>query len=483
MTPAPKEKEMDLFSLILLFWPYRMGILKITVGILLVGWAAIFLLASNRYESSALFLPPSLKDDTMPFLSIGMDDDLLGKGGVSKLLGSSSSPAIGVVESLDVRLAVVDRLKLTDRYGTESRLEAAEFLEGRTTVREEESGSITMSVQDSNPDLSKEILVAYLHEIKKRSESIIKEKVSHMATYLEGRSRQTEVDLNNALLAWQKYQETTQVFQVDATAKSLSDILSNLVGTVAQAEAELRAIETSAGQQDPIVIQQKTYIKELYNHINRLKGLRGTDNEQGKEILPAKLEEILPKGSELPKLAAAEQRFRLEVESKVKIAALLKSQFEMARLALIREEQHMVTLDPPVIPDKPTQRKKKLAFINILLAVLGGLGYGGLRIFWEKFKTRVLAVSEFPEVAPVIKSLESVIGPKARKRDADKIQAQPPIEIERSETQELQEVSSSEPASKEPIKATPDSEEELPPPKVSRHSKKSKDKKTLHEQN
>ena len=64
-------------------------------------------------------------------------------------------------------------------------------------------------------------------------------------------------------------------------------------------------------------------------------------------MLPAKLEEILPKGSELPKLAAAEQRFRLEVESKVKIAALLKSQFEMARLALIREEQHMVTLDPP----------------------------------------------------------------------------------------------------------------------------------------
>lgn len=442
---------MDLFGLILLFWPHRRGILRTFLGVLIVGWAAIFLLASSRYESRALFLPPSLKDDTMPLLQVGMDDELLGKSGVQKLLGSSSSPAIGVVESLDVRLAVVDRLKLTDRYGTESVQEAAEILESRTAVREEESGSITMSVQDSHPGLAREILVAYLEEIKKRSEVIIQEKVAHMVSFLEQRTQKTEDELRTALSEWQRYQERTQVFRVESTAESLSTILGGLIGTVAQAEAELQALRTSAGEKDALVLHQKTYIQELYKHIQRLQGLR--DEGASSDTGPARagdgnFEQLLPRSSELPGLAAAEQRFRLEVESKVKIAALLKAQFEMARLSLIRKEQHMVTLDPPVVPERPTARKSKLALINLFLAALAGLGYGAARLFWERFSARVLEAEPptltLPERSPAREQLETVLLPPPRPEESSSGEAAAPHTTQQDTEADIDEATPSE---------------------------------------
>jgi len=391
MRTLPASRDESLFHYLEAIRPYCRSIF-FSMGILILLTLCVArIFVSHRYEAEAVFVPPALRDTSIPIpalvdtLNLDRPNNTL-----SSILGSSKSPVLLVVQSHAVRRSVIRRLALMQVYDLEDMEKAEKKLQARTTIKVDISGAIQLKVQSEDPGRAKALVEAYLQEIRSRATELVRKDTERILDYMGERSEATQKKLDEALNAWQVNQERFTMLDVEGSAKALQAVITQLTTVRFQSLAELRTLLAGLGDEAPEVIAKRTYLRELDRQINLLRGRprvsRGNENTVGNPPTTSDESEFgITSIRSMPKLAVLEQRLQLDIDSQIKITAMQKAQLEWARLSLIKHQQEMRILDPPMIPLHPTNRKLYLALAGIMISIVASIVQALVRLSWRRF--------------------------------------------------------------------------------------------------
>ncbi len=302
----------------------------------------ITLFLPNLYAASVRILPP--QETQSPAAA------LLGQAGAA--LGNLAGRDLGLKNPNDIYLAMlssrtladtlIDRFGLQQHYRRRSREKTRKKLDSRTTIQNGKDGVISVLVEDQDPEFAARLSNAYAEELMALNQRLAASEAARRRTFYEGQLKQAKEQLDRADAALRDTQMATGLVKMGAQSRSIVAGVSNLQGRLIEKEAQLAALHSFSGDENPEYIRAKMELASLRWQVAQLeKGGRPETRKEG------------PVGTgELPRASMEYgDRFR-QCKYWQMIVELIARQYELARIDEGREAAVIQVLDRAVPPEK-----------------------------------------------------------------------------------------------------------------------------------
>jgi uncharacterized protein involved in exopolysaccharide biosynthesis len=261
---------------------------------------------------------------------------------IIKRFGIASHPAI-VGESPKEDIKYDEILKIVNRI---------------LSVDKDKDGLITIAVETLDPEVSAEIVKAYLEYLAGFARGPQKEK----RIFVEEQLQKVKRELEAAENVFKEFQDKTRLFSMEKQAATLIEKLARLEAEKVQAEISLNMQETllkSSGNLPELVkIEGKKLSEEA-----RIKAL----DKEIKEV-----EETL---TSIPELSLEFVRLQRNLKVKEKVFGVLTEQYETAKIAEAEEGSQFEIIDQPIVPELKSKPRRSI------MVILSGLSAGVLGVF------------------------------------------------------------------------------------------------------
>ncbi|MEW5771860.1 MAG: Wzz/FepE/Etk N-terminal domain-containing protein [Pseudomonadota bacterium] len=357
-----RDEEISLLELLIVLAKHK----RMVIGLPLVAAviaAGISMLMPNVYTATTRILPPQQQQSSAAAM-LGQPGALAGGAGAALGIKNPNDLYMGMLNSRTLADSLIQRFKLTERYGAKKLDDARSTLGGLTSVSAGKDGIISISVDDKDPKFAAELANAYVDELYKFTQTLAITEASQRRLFFEKQLKQAKDELANAEVAFKQTQERTGVLELDAQGKAMIESLGAIRAQIAAKEVELGALKTFATEQNPeyILVQQQ------------LSGLRAQ---------LAKLEHggesgLIPTGK-LPEAGLENIRRLRDVKYYETLYELMAKQYEIARVDEAKNVSMIQVLDKAVPPDYKTKPKRSMivmltavtvGFLAILIALL-----------------------------------------------------------------------------------------------------------------
>lgn len=357
-----RDEEISLLELLIVLAKHK----RMVIGLPLVAAviaAGISMLMPNVYTATTRILPPQQQQSSAAAM-LGQLGALAGGAGAALGIKNPNDLYMGMLNSRTLADSLIQRFKLTERYGAKKLDDARSTLGGLTSVSAGKDGIISISVDDKDPKFAAELANAYVDELYKFTQTLAITEASQRRLFFEKQLKQAKDELANAEVAFKQTQERTGVLELDAQGKAMIESLGAIRAQIAAKEVELGALKTFATEQNPeyILVQQQ------------LSGLRAQ---------LAKLEHggesgLIPTGK-LPEAGLENIRRLRDVKYYETLYELMAKQYEIARVDEAKNVSMIQVLDKAVPPDYKTKPKRSMivmltavtvGFLAILIALL-----------------------------------------------------------------------------------------------------------------
>jgi uncharacterized protein involved in exopolysaccharide biosynthesis len=312
---------------------------SLIVGLAALGWAYTL---PPSFTASTRILPPQQQQSsvTAALSQLGALASAVGP------IGNIKNPGdlyVALAKSRTVADRLIDRFKLLDAYGTDSRETARNALTSSTAASVGKDGLITISVDDPDPKRAAAIANAYVDELARLNSNLALTEAQQRRRFLEKELAKARDNLVNAEIELGNtgVNESLLKFNPEAMGSSLADLKTQIVAK----EVQLSSMRGYLTERSPDFRQAQQELAALRAQLS-------------------KAEYSAPSGDN----ADYTQRYR-EFKYNEVLFEQLARQYELAKIDESREGAIIQIVDPAVPPEfKSSPKKARIAIVATLAA-------------------------------------------------------------------------------------------------------------------
>jgi tyrosine-protein kinase Etk/Wzc len=350
-------------------------------GPLVVGFMAlgISFLIPPTYTAKTQFLPPQQQQSAAASLLASLGS----LGGLAGAVGGIKNPAdqfIAYMKSVTIQDALIERFKLLERYGAQTKTDARAVLSGNVRLAFSKDGLMSVEVDDKDPKFAAELANAHVEELVRLLSKVATTEAQQRRLFFEKQ------------LAIAKDKLIHSEITLKATGVSGSVLKSNpasAVAAVAGLQAAITAQEVKIGAMRGYLAETAPDIKLA---INELANLRAQLGKQEKDT-PSTNGKATAEGDYITKYR--------EFKYHETLFELFSKQFELAKVDEAREGAVIQILDFAQPPERKSKPKKAL------VAIIATLAAGFSLLLFVFIRQALFSSNQNPESTNKIASIQA----------------------------------------------------------------------------
>jgi uncharacterized protein involved in exopolysaccharide biosynthesis len=384
MTDTPNALEQDdEISLLDLLQTLVDNLRLLVIGPLLVGLTALGITFTipPTFTAETKFLPPQQQQG----MAASMLASLGALGGLAGAASGLKNPAdqyVAFLKSNSIEDALIDRFKLMERYDANYKASARKTLEGKVRIASGKDGLITVSVDDTDPQVAADIANAHVQELTQLLSRLAVTEAQQRRQFFEKQLQQTQDKLTQAEVALKETGISSAVLKSNP---------QSAVAAVAALQAQVTVQEVKLGAMRGYLAETAPDFKQA---LNELASLRAQLAKQSKDSAkPAAAGQGSAQGDYVT-------RYR-EFKYQETLFELFAKQFEMAKVDESREGANIQVLDKAHPPELKSKPKKAL------IAIIATLASGFALLLFVFIRQALRNANQDSESAQKIKAIKA----------------------------------------------------------------------------
>lgn len=362
----PKELEystqegITLLDYISVMVKHRRMILGLSSAVVIMA-VVISLLLPKIYSARAVIMPPKT-EEAMSGLAAQL-------GGLRALAGgvlNISNPAqvyVDMLKSRSVTDAIIDRFNLQEVYDVELMKDARKELGGNVDVVISEADTISITVEDKQPERAADITNAYVEELDKLSQRLSISDAARQRMFMEKRLEETKQGLVKAESKLKEFQEQHKIVALDEQARVSLQGAAKIKGEIIAVETELEVLKSFVTGKSNKVLRLEQKLVELNGQLTRIESGENIDNSDHSEN-PKHRSNFYLSFNQVPDLGLKLSRLRREVDIQETVFELLTQQHELAKIAEAKDTATIQVLDIAVVPEEESKPRRMLIVVS-----------------------------------------------------------------------------------------------------------------------
>ena len=318
--------------------------------------AAAFLIKPT-FSSTAVILPPQQQSSGVSAM-LGQLGGLAGTASGIAGLKNPNDLYVAMLQSRTIADKLISHFDLKTRFEVETLDDARKKLDGMATAASDKAGTISVLVEDKDPNFAAELANAFVSELSNLTKGLAITDAAQRRLFFEKQLIAVKDDLANAEIALRKTQESTGMLQLDGQVQGIIRNVAQLEGTIAAKEVQLNAMRSFATSNNPDLLRLQGEIQGYQAQLEKLK--TGKLSKDGDLMVPT---------GKIPKVGIEYIRSLRNVKYQETIFELLSKQYELAKIDEAKESSNIQILDNAVPAEKKSKPKK---LIIILIGFIGG---------------------------------------------------------------------------------------------------------------
>jgi len=347
--------------------------------------AVISLIIPKWYKANTTIMPPFEQTSGLGGVSSIMNKLPVASMGMGNILGFSeqTSRFIAMLQSRTIMESVINEFDLKKRYQKENIEETIEELRGHVSVKVEEEGTITVSVEAGTPYLSsakkddeagylaRDMTNFFIDELDRINKKLKTSQAHNKRVFIEKRYNQNLEDLKSAEDSLRQFQQKYGIISLPEQTQATISAASELKAQIITKEVELDALKESLGSTHSETRQVKSTLNALKKKYNELK--KGTSENDRQQTIQN--QELFLTLQHLPELGLRYVRLYREVKLQETLQEYLLPVYEEAKIEEVRDTPTVQVLDQAVKPEKKYKPHRALmviifGFLSLFLFVI-----------------------------------------------------------------------------------------------------------------
>lgn len=319
----------------------------LAVGVTALG---ISFLIKPTFTAETSFLPPQQQQG----MAASMLASLGALGGLAGAATGLKNPAdqyVAFLKSNSVEDALIDRFKLMERYDAEYRQNARKTLEANVKIASGKDGLITVSVDDTDPQMAADIANAHVQELTQLMGRLAVTEAQQRRQFFEKQLQQTQDKLTQAEIALKETGISGDVLKANP---------QSAVAAVAALQAQVTAQEVKLGAMRGYLAESAPDFKQALTELANLRAQLAKQSQDSHSPASSSKGQGGDKGDYVSKYR--------EFKYQETLFELFAKQFEMAKVDESREGATIQVLDKAQPPELKSKPKKALIAILATLA-------------------------------------------------------------------------------------------------------------------
>jgi len=329
------------------------------------------LLLPIYYTSEAKLLPPQQGQSVASAMmgELGQLGGLLGAVGGKDLLKNPSDLYVAMLRSRSIADNIINRFSLMGIYKAKKRVDAEKTLDSLTEITLNKDGTISIAVQDRDPQRASQMANAYIEELEKLTKTLAVTDASKRRVFFEREARNASDELAAAEQELKQTEEKIGVFQPDSQTKVMLEAYAELKAQVTAKEVEIQSMRSFATAENPDLRRAEQQLAALQTQVANYERGQG-----GRPVGDIALEKVPGKALEFLR------KYR-DVKYRESLWQLLLKQYEIARIDEGRDAAIIQVLDPAPVPERKSSPKRAIIVLSItFLALMVAI----LVVYWKE---------------------------------------------------------------------------------------------------
>ena len=262
--------------------------------------------------------------------------------------------AVYIAKSNTVLDALIDKFALTARYRvkrspkTETR---KALLKKYSAVYEEKTGVLTISFEDRDPQMARDLVNYAVSLVGQRFTVIGGNRNITKKQQLEQKLSDVQAQMTELENQIQAFQRKNGVLTVESAATEQVSTMAQVRSELIMKDMEIKTYGDMSKVKDPALMRLKAERDNLSKLLDQLE--KGSNRN----------ERILPSQRELPALAIEFAHLQRDLAVQEKVFELLTQQYELVKLSIQGEDPIIQVLEPAEVPDMKSGPKRGMIVI------------------------------------------------------------------------------------------------------------------------
>ena len=359
----PEDDEISLLDLAIVLAKHKKLILGVPFAVAVVT-AIVTLLMPNIYTGRAVIMPPQQQSSAAAAF-LGQLGVLAGGAGAALGLKNPGDLYAGMLKSRTIADNLIQRFKLQELYGKDTKVETRKALANDTTISVGRDGLVTVEFEDKDPSRAADIANAYIEELDRLTQTIAITEAGQRRLYFEKQLKLSKEKLADAEVELKKTQEQTGMIRFEEQGKAIIEAIASLRAQVAAREVQLTAMRSFATERNPDIIRVQQELVGLRSELSKLEK-RNTD-VSGDIFVPT---------GNVPEVGLEYVRKFRDVKYQETLFELMAKQYEIARVDEAKDAAVIQVVDKAVLPDRKSKPRRAL------IVLVAGVVVGVLVLVW-----------------------------------------------------------------------------------------------------
>jgi len=343
-----------------LLWQHRRILARVTAISLVVG-LGLACLIPKQYKAVTTIMPPDQQGSGAMLLAAlaGRSTGLGSLGSLAGgLLGGHPTDALyeDMLRSGAVSDHLIDKFHLQQLYRKRYRFTTAKRLAHLTTITaDQQTGVITIAVEDTDPIRARDMAQAYLDELNNLLTRTSTSSAHQERIFIESRLHSVGADLEQAQLALSAFSSTTSAIDIKEQTRGMIDAGARVQGELLVEQSGLQSLRQIYGDGNVRVRETEARIATLQHELEIMTGSSAPLPDAAADHGTVDTEdkgELYPPLRQLPRLAVPYADLYRRVRIQEAVFELLTQQYEMARIEEAKDIPVVSVIDPPGVPEK-----------------------------------------------------------------------------------------------------------------------------------
>jgi tyrosine-protein kinase Etk/Wzc len=355
--PVEADDEISLLDLVTTLGEEKKSIALIAFAATVVGLVVALILPPIFTGRTTLLPPQGQGGSSASMASFGALAASLGAGGLVK---TPEELYIGLLRSDAVADAVIDKLKLRERYQAKLPGDARQALAGSSRFSADRKSSlITIEVDDKEPAVAAQIANAYVEQLRKLLTRIAVTEAQQRRTYFEQQIEKAKSDLANAEVAVKQAQDRSGLLSLDSQTQTTISSAAQIRAQIVTREVQIRALQPYAGPENVELRRLGSELASLRSQLVRIEG--GTADAAA------------PAGRESTQALANVRIFR-ELKYQEALYSAMLQQLQVARADEARDAPLIQQVDVATPPERKSKpRRAMIVAFALAMGLLAGV--------------------------------------------------------------------------------------------------------------
>ncbi len=343
----------------------------------------VSLLMTPIFTAKTVMMPPQQQQSgtASALASLGA---LAGLAGGAAGIKSPDDMYIAFMQGENLQNAVIDKLKLQERYEKKTLFETREHLKQIVKIAsDKKAGLITIEADDKDPEFAAKLANMYVEELRNLMGRLAVTDAQQRRVFYEQAIAKTQNELAEAEANFRAAKEKSGMQVTAVIAETSVRAGAEMRAQIAAKEVQLSAMGSFATPQNPDILRLGGELAALRSQLKKLEMGSGADE----------------KTSPLQQLAVKSYR---DIKAREAMMGVLVAQYESARVDEAKEGPLIQQVDVALPPERKSKPKRA---IIVLVSAFAGLFSGVLVAFVRRALRKA---SENPETSGQMAKLKAV---------------------------------------------------------------------------